>query len=69
MLEIFVKEGCPYCRQQMEDFDRDGRFYEVYNVSSDPEALKKAKEQYKATKVPVVVEGGKVLSIGYQGAG
>ncbi|MEW5784676.1 MAG: glutaredoxin domain-containing protein [Bacillota bacterium] len=69
MLEIFVKEGCPYCRQQMADFDRDGKSYKVHNVSSDSEALHKAKVQFKANKVPVVVEDGEVKSVGYQGAG
>ncbi len=68
MLDIYVKEGCPHCRDQMAEFDRTGVSYQVLNVSSDPAALKKAKE-FGASKVPVVVEDGQVKSIGYQGKG
>lgn len=69
MLEIFVKDGCPYCRDQMKELDRKGVSYQVRNVSSDPEALKTAREEFGASKVPVVVEDGRVKSIGYKGMG
>jgi glutaredoxin 3 len=69
MLEIYVKDGCPYCRKQMEELDRDGVVYRVLNVSSDPGALKKAKNDFGADKVPVLVEDGIVKSVGYGGAG
>lgn len=69
MLEIFIKEGCPYCRKQMEEFDRAGVAYRVHNVSRDSAALKKAKEEFCADKVPVIVEDGKVKAVGYRGRG
>jgi glutaredoxin 3 len=69
MIEIYVKDGCPYCRKQLEELDRDGISYRVQNVSSDPDALKKAKNEFGADKVPVLVEDGIVKSIGYEGAG
>ena len=69
MLEVYVKDGCPYCRKQLEELDRDGVPYRGENVSSDPGALKKAKSEYGADKVPVMVEGGVVKSIGYEGKG
>lgn len=68
MLEIYVKDGCPYCRKQMDDLDREGTAYLVQNVS-DPAVLKRAKMEYGADKVPVLVEDGKVRSIGYHGSG
>jgi hypothetical protein len=43
--------------------------YKLYNVSVDPEALKRAREEYKADKVPVVVEDGTVKNIGFGGGG
>ncbi len=69
MLEIFVKDGCPYCKKQLEELDRDGVSYRVQNVSCDPGALKKAKNEFGADKVPILVEDGIVKSIGYEGAG
>ena len=35
MLQISVKYGCPYCRKQVEELDREGVLYRVYNVSRD----------------------------------
>jgi glutaredoxin len=69
MLEVYVKDGCPYCRKQLEALDLNGVPYQVKNVSSDPGALKKAKKEFGADKVPVLVEDGIVKSIGYEGAG
>ena len=69
MIEVFVKDGCPYCRQQLELLDRAGVDYTLYNVSRDPEAYQKAKEHYQASRVPVVVEDGVVKTVGYNGGG
>lgn len=69
MLEIYVKEGCPYCRKQMEELDREGVLYRVYNVSRDAGALARVKNRFKADKVPVLVEDGRLKSVGYHGAG
>ncbi|MDW7738984.1 MAG: glutaredoxin family protein [Bacillota bacterium] len=69
MLEIYVKDGCPYCEKQLSVLDRKGVEYNLYNVSKDPEALKKAREDFKADRVPVVVENGEVKNIGFGGGG
>ena len=69
MIELYVKDGCPYCRRQMDQLDREGTPYRTINVSSDPKAFKKAKEEFGADKVPVLVDAGRVKSIGYMGAG
>ena len=69
LLEIYVKDGCPYCRKQIEDFDREGITYRVHNVSRDAAALKKAKEEFGADRVPVVVEDGRLKAVGYRGQG
>jgi glutaredoxin len=69
MLEVYIKEGCPYCEKQLEVFKRKNLEYKLYNVSVDPEALKRAREEYKADKVPVVVEDGTVKNIGFGGGG
>ncbi|MFO7952217.1 MAG: glutaredoxin family protein [Bacillota bacterium] len=69
MLEVYVKDGCPYCEKQLEVLKKKGVEYKPYNVSADSEALRKAREEYKADKVPVLVENGEVQSIGFGGGG
>lgn len=69
MLEVYIKDGCPYCEKQLEVFKRKGIECKLYNVSVDAEALKKAREEYKADKVPVMVEDGVVKNIGFGGGG
>ena len=69
MLEVYVKNGCPYCEKQIEVLKKKGTDYRLHNVSTDREALKKARQDYKADKVPVLVEDGVVKSIGFGGGG
>ncbi len=69
MLEIYVKDGCPYCEKQLSVLDRKGLEYKAYVVNQDPEALKRAREEYNANMVPVLVENGEVKNIGFGGGG
>ena len=69
MLEVYVKDGCPYCQKQVEVLKRKGIDFKLFNVSEDQEALKKAREKYQADKVPLVVEDGTVKNIGFGGGG
>ncbi len=69
MLEVYVKDGCPYCEKQIEVLKKKGVDYKLYNVSRDREALKRARQEYKADKVPIVLENGIVQSIGFGGGG
>ncbi len=69
MLEVYIKDGCPYCEKQLEVFKRKDIECKLYNVSVDAEALKRAREGYNADKVPVVVEDGVVKNIGFGGGG
>lgn len=65
---VYVKDGCPYCAQMVSELDEKGVAYSKKNVSVDKEALQEAKGQYKADKVPVLVEGDKV-TVGHEGKG
>ncbi len=69
MLEVYIKDGCPYCEKQVEIFNRKGLEYKLYNLSTDDEALRKARDIYNADRVPVVVEDGVVKNIGFGGGG
>jgi len=66
---IYTKTGCPYCRKAMEDYKDKGINFEEVNTSENQEAKKVIKETYGASKVPVIVEDGKLVSIGYNGGG
>ncbi|NMA92909.1 MAG: glutaredoxin family protein [Firmicutes bacterium] len=69
MRELYIKEGCPYCREQMKELERENLTYRLYNVGRDRSALEAARGKYGANMVPVLVEGGEVKSIGYRGKG
>lgn len=68
MIELYIKDGCPYCRKQIEQLEREGLAYRLHNVRNRV-ALEEAKEKYGADMVPVMVENGKVKAIGYRGQG
>ncbi|NMB41525.1 MAG: glutaredoxin family protein [Firmicutes bacterium] len=69
MIELYVKDGCAYCQKQIKQLEQEGLSYRLFNVSHDSSALETAKVKYGAGIVPVLVEDGKVKSIGYQGKG
>lgn len=66
---IYTKTGCPYCRKAVEDYTSRGVKFREVNTSEDAGAKKLVKETYGATKVPVIVEDGKVVATGYNGGG
>ncbi len=64
-ITVYVKEGCPYCARLIKDLkDRKVDYTEI-NITYDREAYKKLKEEYKADRVPVLVEGDKI-TVGYK---
>ena len=62
---VYVKEGCPYCASLIKDLKDKNMDYTEINITYDREAHKKLKEEYKADRVPVLVEGNKV-TVGYK---
>lgn len=63
-ITIYTKTGCPYCSRTMQEYrDRGVPFQEV-NVSNDREARWMVKEKYRADRVPVIVQDGKLVQIG-----
>ena len=69
MLELYIKDGCPHCQKQIEQLELEGLAYQLHNISNDRAALQAAKKKHGANMVPVLVENGKVKSIGYKGMG
>lgn len=69
MRELYIKGGCPHCREQIKKLEREGFTYRLRDIGCDPTALEEVKGKYGARMVPVLVEGGRVKSIGYRGRG
>ena len=69
MLEVYIKNGCPYCVRQLEDLKQKKTTFKLYNVSHDAAALRRAREEYGAKKVPLVVENGVLKYVGFGGGG
>ena len=66
---IYTKTGCPYCKAALDRYQKDGITVREVNVNEDPKALQEIQESFGAKKVPVIVSGGKLVSIGFQGGG
>lgn len=66
---IYTKTGCPYCRKAVEDYTAKGIEFKEVNTSENVRAKRLVKETYGASKVPVIVDDGKVIATGYNGGG
>jgi len=67
---IYTKPGCPYCAKAMEHYSKRGVAFEDRNAQDD---MRFRKEMLAMTDgdptVPVVVENGRLLQIGWEGRG
>jgi glutaredoxin len=70
ILELYGTAGCPYTRELRESLEWSRREFLEYDVEADPEARERLRS-FDATlrTVPVLVEAGKVIQIGWQGRG
>jgi glutaredoxin 3 len=67
-LELFGTASCPYTAELREDLELRGRDYVEYDVEADGEALHRMMLLCGGTTgVPVLVEEGRVLQVGYGG--
>ena len=68
--ELYGTASCPYTQELREWLEWKGRDFEEYDVEADAEALERI---YDATggqrTVPVLIEDGKVVQVGWQGRG
>ncbi len=69
MLELYGTTTCPYTAELREDLDFRGRDFVEYDVDTDADALRRmtALAGGGAAAVPVLVEDGRVLQVGYNG--
>ncbi len=70
MLELYGTASCPYTAELREDLEFRGRDFVEYDVDDDADALRRMTALAGgggAAAVPVLVEDGRVLQVGYNG--
>ena len=69
-LELYGTAGCPYTQELRESLEWARREFEEYDVETDPEARERLRSfDSNLRTVPVLVEDGKVIQIGWHGRG
>jgi glutaredoxin 3 len=69
-IELYTTVGCPYSEAAREDLEWRGVDFIEYDVEEDPEARGRMLELTGGTRtVPVIIEEGKPVQIGWMGRG
>lgn len=69
-LELYGTAGCEFTREMRESLEWRGADFVEYDVEADREAYGRMLACSNGQRmVPVLVEAGKVISIGWQGRG
>jgi glutaredoxin len=69
MLELFGSSGCPYTQEMREWLEFGRREFIEFDVDADPVAFTRMCGATGQRMVPVLLEDGKVVEIGWQGRG
>lgn len=68
MLELYGTRACPFTADLREELDWQERAYVEYDVAADSEALARMRMLAPGVlAVPVLVEDGQVVRVGYHG--
>jgi glutaredoxin 3 len=68
--ELFGTASCPYTQELREWLDFKRRDFTEYDVERDSEALRRLQALTGGQRtVPVLLEDGKVVQVGWQGRG
>lgn len=69
-LELYGAVRCPYTQDMREWLEWNRRDFTEYDVEADPAARSRMRElDSSLRKVPVLVEDGKIIQVGWQGRG
>jgi glutaredoxin len=69
-LELYGSARCPYTQEMREWLEFHRRDFEEFDVEADPDARRRMHELNSTLrKIPVLVENGKVVQVGWQGRG
>jgi glutaredoxin len=67
-LELYGTAGCPYTSEMREWLEWKRREFSEYDVEIDGQARERLRSLLQAPfSVPVLVEDGKVIQVGWQG--
>jgi glutaredoxin len=67
-LELYGSAQCPYTREIRDWLEWTGRDFREFDVDADPEANARMRSlNGGARSVPVLVEDGRVVQVGWQG--
>jgi glutaredoxin 3 len=70
MLELYGTKSCPYTQEMREWLEWKGTEFVEYDVEADLAARDRMRSLANGQRtVPILVEGDKVLQIGWQGRG
>jgi glutaredoxin 3 len=69
VLELFGSSGCPYTAEMREWLEFGRRDFVEFDVETDAAALARMRESTGQRTVPVLLEDGKIVQIGWQGRG
>lgn len=70
MLELYGSSQCPYTRELREWLEWTRRDFQEYDVEFDSQALARVRALDCGVRtVPVLVENGNVIQVGWQGRG
>ncbi len=67
MLELFGSQNCPYTQEIREELEWQCKTFTEYDVEKDPVAYKRLVSLTGQCTIPVLVENGTVIQIGWQG--
>ena len=69
-LELYGTASCPYTRELRESLEWSRRDFLEYDIDADPWARKRMRSfDSSLCTVPVLVEDGKVIQVGWHGHG
>ncbi len=68
-VELYTASGCPYSEAAREDLEWRGVEFTEYDVERDEEARERMIGLTGARTVPVIVEEGKPVQVGWIGQG
>ena len=69
-LELYGSSQCPYTRELREWLEWTRRDFQEYDVEVDSQALARVRAiDDSVWTIPVLVEDGKVVQVGWQGRG
>jgi glutaredoxin 3 len=67
-IELYGSSGCPYTAELREKLEWDGADFVEHDVEADPVAFARMKQLTGGGHaVPVLVEDGRVVQVGWQG--